>query len=159
MAKKKEQTGNTETAVATVSTPSPAMVALFAASGAEAKLAKLERRNMPQMFKPSDVPIGGIVSGEIIKVVDSPVTTVKGMLLWLRHESGQEYTFPCTGVIRNALAPGKKEGKELTDALDKEVGKMFYAKRLENKPSKYNADLAGKVKKEMFMFDVFTSNK
>ncbi len=127
------------------------MLALFAAPAGISDATKLVRRNMPAMVKPGDVPLGGVVSGEILKVVDSPVTTVKGKLLWIRHSSGQEFLFPVTGVIRNALAPGlsdDEKGKHLTIALQKEVGNLIVAKRTESKPSKY--------KKEMFMFDVFT---
>lgn len=112
---------------------------------------KLQRRNMPAMIKPADVPVGAMISGKIIAIVDSPVSTIKGKLLHLQHQSGQEFTFPCTGVIRNALAPGKKE-KELDAALEKEIGKTIYAKRLPNKTSQ-------QYKKDMFMFDVFTSDK
>ena len=129
----------------------PFAVALFGAPAGnlETLIAKAERRNMPQMLKPGEVPEGAVVSGEIIKVVDSPVSTVKGKLLWLRHDNGTEFLFPCTGVIRNALAPGVEAGKELQAALEKEIGKTFIAKRM---PSKQSA----KYKKEMYMFDVFT---
>lgn len=113
--------------------------------------AKIVRRNMPAMIRPADVPVGSMISGVIVAIVDSPVSTIKGKLLHLRHESGTEYTFPCTGVIRNALAPGKKD-KELDAALEKEVGKTLFAKRLPNKTSQ-------QYKKDMFMFDVFTSAK
>jgi len=162
MAKKKESTAEETTETAEYK-PSTAMIALFAPSKT-IDATKLVRRNMPQMIKPGDVPLGAIVSGEIIRICQSPVSTVKGKLLWLKHESGTEFTFPCTGVIRNALIPGIKgptdemkdaerdaAEKTMTAALEKEIGKTFYAKRLESKPSKY--------KKEMFMFDVYTSNK
>jgi hypothetical protein len=134
--------------------PSPAMMALFQPSEQAAqRMEKLERRNMPAMYKPDDVPVDGVVSGEIMQIVESPVTTIKGKLLWLRNDSGVEFTFPCTGVIRNALAPGvKSEGGELMEALQKEVGKTFYARRLPNKQN-------SKYKKPMFMFDVYTGPK
>lgn len=117
----------------------------------EKLIGNAERRNLPQMVKPGEVPLDGIVSGEILKIVDSPVSTVKGKLLWLRHESGSEFLFPCTGTIRAALASGipAENGKELQAALEKEIGKIFIAKRM---PSKTSA----KYKKEMFMFDVYT---
>lgn len=136
------------------SAPSPAMLALFQPSNESVqRMESLERRNMPAMYKPGDVPVGGVVSGEIIKIVDSPVSTVKGKLIWLRNDSGIEFTFPATGVIRNALAPGvKDDGDKLTEVLEKEIGKMFYAKRLPDKQST-------KYKKPMFMFDVFTGPK
>lgn len=120
---------------------------------------KLVRRNMPRMVKPGDVPIGAVVSGEIIAIVDSPVSTIKGKLLHLKHESGAEFVFPCTGVIRQALAPGRYDGKDeaendkkLTQALEKEIGKNFYAKRQPDGTST-------KFKKSMFVFDVFTTAK
>lgn len=126
------------------------MLALFQPAGVDES--KFVRRNAPPMVKPGDVPVGQTITGTIVSVLDSPVSTVKGKLLWLRHESGTEYTFPCTGVIRNALCPGVKseDGKELTAALEKFVGKGFAAKRLPDKQS-------SKFKKNMFMFDVFTT--
>lgn len=131
--------------------PSAAMIALFAPKEGAGLPANLKRRNLPQMVPPGEIPVGAVVSGEIMDVVESPVSTVKGKLLWLRHESGTEFTFPCTGVIRNALAPGLS-GKELDEALKKEIGKTFYAQRTLDKQSQ-------KYKKNMFMFDVFTSTK
>ena len=110
-----------------------------------------QRRNLPPMVKPVDVPIESVICAEIVRVVDSPVSTVKGKLLWLRAESGQEFTFPCTGVIRSALAPGLS-GDDLQTKLDKEIGKVLILKRLEDK-------MSDKFKKAMFMFDVFTVDK
>ncbi len=128
--------------------PSNAMIALF--SGSDIDTSKLVRRNLPQMIKPGDVPLGGTVSGEILKVVNSPVSTVKGKLLWLKHDNGTEFMFPVTGVIRSALAPGiKADDKELQSVLEENVGHLFIAKRTESKQSE-------KFKKEMFMFEVFT---
>jgi hypothetical protein len=151
---KKEKTKFAAESEAASTGPSPAMLALFQPSDKAVQVMDtLERRNMPAMYKPGDVPIGGVVSGEIMKVVDSPVSTVKGKLLWLRNDSGIEFTFPCTGVIRNALASGvKDDGDKLTEVLEKEIGKMLYAKRLPDKQST-------KYKKPMFMFDVFTGPK
>ncbi len=134
------------TALAIFGAPAGGDIEKLMASG------KIERMNMPQMVKPGEVPMDGIVSGLIMKVVDSPVATVKGKLLWLKHSTGQEFTFPCTGVIRNALAPGVENGKDLSAALEKHVGKTFIAKRTPSKQSQ-------KYKKEMFMFDVFLADK
>lgn len=128
--------------------PSAAMLALFAAP-ATIDLAKAKRMNLPAIIKPGDVPVGGSVSGKLVKVVNSPVSTVKGKLLWLEHESGREFLFPCTGVIRSALAPGiQADDGKLTAALQPHVGKQFVATRLE---SKHNDT----YKKDMFMFDVY----
>ena len=116
---------------------------------------KVERRNAPAMLKPGDIPVWTpenpvLLQAEIIKIMDSPNSTIKGKLLWLRAPSGHEFTFPCTGVVRNALAPGvKADDKELTTALEKEIGKTLFLKRTPDKTS-------AKYKKNMFMFDVFT---
>lgn len=143
-----------ETTTAVVkSEPSPAMLALFAANAERVDKLKLERRNLPQMIKPSEVPVGGAIIGEIVKIVDSPVTTVKGKLLWLRHENGTEFLFPCTGTIRSALAPGiERDSEKLQTVLEKEIGKIFVAKAQGTKPSKQGG-------RDMFVFDVFTSAK
>lgn len=154
--KKIETPVNPETAVA-VRGPSAAMTALFAPRPGLVDSKKVERRNFPQMVKPADVPIGGVICGEIVKIVNSPVSTIKGKLLWLRNVTedksdpahGQEFTFPCTGVIRSALAPGVEGDKELQTALEKEIGKTLIAKRMDDKQS-------AKYKKNMFVFDVYT---
>lgn len=128
------------------------LVALFSQTAPDEK--KVVRRNLPQMVKPGDVPLGQTLTGEIVKIVDSPVSTVKGKLLWLRHESGQEYLFPCTGVIRSALAPGvskeDENGDKLQKVLEKEIGNVLIVTRKADKQSE-------KYKKNMFMFDVFTA--
>jgi hypothetical protein len=128
-------------------------VSLFVPAGDIATIAgvdesKLERRNLPAMIKPTDVPIGAGFAAEIVKVCDSMVSTVKGKLLWLRTKTGQEFLFPATGVIRNALVPSADE-KSLKSELEKEIGKTLVVKRLPDKQSP-------KYKKTMFMFDVFT---
>lgn len=131
-------------------TPSPAMPALFQAP-AKLDMAKLVRHNAPKMYKPSDVPVGGVVTGKIIKFLPSPVSTIKGMLVWLELENGQEITFPVTGVIRSALAPGVKneDGKVLADTLEKFVGDYLVAKRTDDVVN-------AKYKKAQYMFDVYT---
>lgn len=139
---------------AALSAPGNTLASLFTTPDPEADaaaaelLGKLERRNLPPMLKPSDIPIGAAIQGEIIKFVPSPSPEIKGRLIWLRYR-GQDFTFPCTGSVRNAFAPGlKDDSKELDGILLKEVGNYFYAKRGLDKPSKY--------KKNMFMFDVRT---
>lgn len=114
----------------------------------------LVRRNLPTLVKPGDVPVGSAISGEIINVCNSMTTTVKGKLLHLRHESGAEYTFPATGVIRQALAPGATD-ETLLEELKKFIGKTFVARRLDDRTTtKYCAP--GEAPKKMFVFDVFT---
>ena len=106
------------------------------------------RRNTPVLVNHADVAVGATISGEIIAVLDSPTSTIKGSLLHLRHASGQEYTFPATGSVRTALAPGKALD-ETKAALAKEIGKTVYIKRL--------ADKAGG--KQTYLFDVYTTAK
>ena len=147
MGKNKTSSERSETALANISK-------VFQDSSAIQKRidsGEIERRNLPPMTKPGDCPIGGVLIGEIIRLVNSPTTAVKGKLLWLRLENGAEITFPLTGTIRSALAPGR-EGDEIETAIEKEVGKILVLKRLEDKQS-------DKYKKSMFMFDVFTMSK
>lgn len=110
---------------------------------------KAIRRNLPRILKPATIPIDGAVSGVIKAIVDSPSSTVKGFLLHIQHESGEEFLFPCTGTVRQALAPGReKDSKELKAQLEKEVGKTIVAIRKESIHS-------DKYDKDMFVFDVF----
>lgn len=105
------------------------------------------RKNVPQILKAGDMPVGGGFQAEIVSVVESPVSTVKGKLLWLKTATGQEFTFPLTGDVRNSLAPGK-DGEELEKALKPLVGKTLVVKR--------SADKAGSQKK-IVKLDVFTN--
>lgn len=110
----------------------------------------LERRNLPPMIKPGDIPVGGAIQGTIVKFVESPSEEIKGRLIWLNYK-GIDFCVPCTGSIRNAFAPGKKDDDASLDAiLAKEVGKFMWARRLPDKPSKF--------KKSMFVFDVRAGN-
>lgn len=113
--------------------------------------AKLVRRGMPTMIKPESVPVNSVIEATIVAILGSPKKSIKGLILHLRHESGTEFTFPVTGSIQQALAPGTKgDEAALRLQLDKEVGKTIVLKRL---PSVENAE----YKKQMFIFDVFTS--
>ena len=141
----------TSAVVKTENVPSSAMLALFnAPAGAEKKLV---RRNLPQLVKPESVPVGGVVSGEILKVTEQQSKSDKKPMfsLWLRHDTGVEFLFPVGGVIRNALLPGvdRNDVAGIRDGLEKEIGNSFVAKRTEDKQSET-------FKKKMFMFDVFT---
>lgn len=137
MAKSKE----TSTAAPSAATNSIFQTAL------EVDTSKFTRKNVPQILKPGDIPVGGGFQAEIVSVVDSPVSTVKGKLLWLKTAAGQEFTFPLKGDVRNSLAPGK-EGDELEKALKPLVGKTLVVKRA--------ADKAGSEKK-IVKLDVFTN--
>lgn len=124
----------------------PQAMQIFTPAGA-IDFSQFKRRNLPAMIKPGDVAVGGIIEAEILGVVDSPVSTVKGKLLHLQA-GATEFTFPATGVIRNALAPGK-DGDELQAALEKYIGKIIILVRTPDK-------MSAKYKKSMFMFDVYT---
>lgn len=99
--------------------------------------------------------MGGAIQGTIIKFLPSPDPKIKGCLIHLQftppgHTQPVDFCFPCTGSVRNALAPGSKDDdKDLQSKLALEVGKYFWAKRC---PDKMNE----KYKKNMFMFDVRT---
>jgi hypothetical protein len=154
-------------AAAAVNRPSNAMIALFQQRSAETALEGLTRKNMPQMIKAVDngvenIPVGGLVTGVIVDVVKSPVSTIKGSLLWLHlvkqgesgkwEKTGLEITFPATGVIRAALAPGVDGEENARKEMLKLRGHLFAAQRMPNKVNKnYN--------KEMTTWDVRTSPK
>lgn len=151
----------------TSSQPSSAMLALFANRPAPV-LDTLKRRNLPQMVKAVDangaenIPVGGVVAGIIVDVVKSPVSTVKGSLIWLHlvkfddkgnpEKTGVEITFPATGVIRNAIAPGIDGEENARKEMLKLKGYLFVAQR---QPDKMNS----KFRKNMSMWDVRTSEK
>jgi hypothetical protein len=105
------------------------------------EMAGIKRRNLPRMVKPIDIPINGIVHGEILDIVDSPVSTIKGKLLRMKNETS-EFLFPLTGVLRQALG----------DEPQKEVGQYLFAVRQPD-------GMSAKYKKQMFVFDVFTASK
>lgn len=143
-----------EESAAAAPVPSNTMLSLFASAGGDedselAKvLGKLERRNLPPMIQPKSIPVGMAVQGTIVKIVPSPVSTIKGRLLWLVYK-GTDFMLPCTGAIRSALAPGLKDDNDKLDKeLEKQVGLFLWAKRLPDKESKYG--------KPMFVFDVRT---
>jgi hypothetical protein len=82
--------------------PSGAMLDIFAASAE----VKLKRLTAPPIIKPSDLTSrpGVAISGEIVGVKPSPVTTYKSELLMFRHASGKEFAFPATAIVVRALA-------------------------------------------------------
>lgn len=133
--------------------PSPQMLALFKKAPDAGALKKLTRRNMPQLIKPDDVPVGQCVEGDIKDVVPSPGKDIKGFCLWLTLDDGNDYLFPATGTIQNALAPGlqiEKDKPAVLKALKDCVGLRIYATRgPDGKSKNYGGN-------RMFMFDVFT---
>lgn len=145
--------GNIEEAQAARDGEKSLALSLVSTEVAAVDMTQFERKNLPPMVKPDDFPIGSQLSAEIIDVVKSPVSTIKGNLLWLKHTaSGREITFPATGTIRSALAPGMRDDDAgLLAKLGEYKGRTVLLIRRENKPSKF--------KKEMFMFEVFVSKE
>lgn len=120
--------------------PSENAVALF--QPAAGMMAKAKRLNLPRLVNIADeFPIGSALVGEVVKIVDNFTgkPEMKGSkVLWMRHESGAEFLFPLTGVVRKALEPDP----------EKFIGKTISIVR--------NPDgFSGKYKKAMFQFDVF----
>src|SRR5271169_1236275 len=70
-------------------------MAMFGPNSRERILATLQRKNLPRMLKAVDtdgenIPVGGTILAILVDVVASPVSTVKGSLLWLALVNPQE---------------------------------------------------------------------
>lgn len=157
-----QESETTSTAIALPSV----MSALFSRETKPLDESKVERLNLPRLLKPDQVPVWTpdnpvTLQGKIHRVCPSPNSTIKGFVLWLITPSGMEVTFPVTGVVRSALAPGckiddknaeaeERSTKALATALEKHVGKILFLKRTSNQMNK-------NFKREMFMFDVYTA--
>jgi hypothetical protein len=106
----------------------------------------VKKRNLPPLVKPEQVPVGQMLSGKIVAVVPSisgREDMKQSKLLHIEHESGTEFLFPLTGVVKKALGG--------FDGAEKEVGnKIFIVRQPDGTTEKY-----GGVKK-MFNFDVYT---
>jgi len=117
-------------------------------------IGKMKRRNIPQIVKPADIPIGSTITGTILDVLRSPKASVKGVLLHMSDGKGNEYSLPVTGSIRQALVPGVKRDTqfdEIKKLLTPEIGRKFAATRLED-------GFSDEFKKNMYRFDVFTAD-
>lgn len=116
---------------------------------------KAEKKSLPPMVLPGQIPVGAEMAMEIVDAVDSPVTTVKGKLLSVRaiapgHPSdGTEYCFPATGVVRSFLvgSDAKDDDKDTLPKLQKLRGKVLIAKKLPGKSNK-------KGGRDVHMFDL-----
>lgn len=183
-AKESETADTAQSTALAVSQPS----SLLAGNDALGMLSGLKRRNMAQLVKPDAVPVGSMIVAVITDILPSPVATIKGSLLCLHSvtmkpatadsnkqlvlemggkkieivPTGNVFSFPATGSIRQALVPGikltkaDKESDEANDKvrgeLRKEIGKLIVARRCPNTMNK-------EYKREQFIFDVFTSEK
>ncbi|MDE2020056.1 MAG: hypothetical protein KGJ13_06960, partial [Patescibacteria group bacterium] len=93
------------------------------------------------------IPVGQMVSGEIVNVVDS-ISSRENMrdakLIHMKHESGAEFLMPLTGTIKKAI--GGIEG------VKGNIGKtLAVIRQPDGETEKYGG------KKKVFMFDVFIS--
>jgi hypothetical protein len=114
---------------------------------------KLKKLSRPALVKPNTIPIGGIVSGEILEVANT-ISSRKDMadakLLLLRNSNDPknpvDFLLPITGVIKSAV--GGFEGAA------KLIGQKLYVKRLpDGETAKYGGE--NDAPKKVYMFDVF----
>ena len=121
----------------------PLLSALIVGSEAAVALPEqqFQRLTLPVFLKPSDFPIGAVLIARVVRIVDDftgreDMKNAKS--LWLKEpRTSQEFLFPITGVIENALAD-----------IGDPVGKVIAIKRQADSVSK-------KFSHRMFMFDVF----
>lgn len=112
---------------------------------------KVEKLNLPPLVPPGQIPIGGIVSGALVKVIKNFTGSTedsmkKSMVVHLKHETGTEFLFPLTGTIKKSMTSLLDEKGETL--LPKYVGKKVWFQRgQDGKAKKYGG-------KPMFMFDV-----
>jgi len=130
------------------------MLANFTRPAGEVTLPKnLKKLTLPPLIKPEQVPMNSILSGEIVGLAESisPRADMKeSRLIHLRHETGEEFLFPLTGVIKKAV--GGNAG--ITD----NIGKMLFIHRKpDGETMKYAAK--GEGPKKVFMFDVYLGDK
>ena len=108
-----------------------------------------KKMNLPPLCKPETIPVGSVLSGEIVRIVPS-ISKRKDMadskLIQLRHESGTEILLPMTGVIKQAL--GGFEGAE------KLIGKtLVVVRNPDGETTKYGSP--NDPPKKVYMFDVY----
>ncbi len=121
---------------------------------------KIVKLTLPTLIKPDHIPVGGVVGGEIVRVIinftgSKEDSMRSSRVIYLRHASGTEFLFPVSGVIRNSLRdylaePDTKDATERATGFLKDnqiVGWKLWVKRNEDSVDK-------KFKKRMFMFDV-----
>ena len=127
------------------------MSALFTADVSQLpKNAK--KLTLPPMIKPDQVPIGSILSAVIVGLAlsISPREDMRGSkLIHLRHDSGTEFLFPLTGVIKKAMGGDKG----VTDNAGK---RLVIQRQPDGETTKYTAK--GEAPKKVFMFDVYLAD-
>ena len=107
--------------------------------------AKAKKLNLPPMLKPDMLPVGQMVSGEIVALANSisgRADMRECKLIHLRHESGTEFLIPLTGTIKKAI--GGNDG--VTNNIGK---KLFLVRQPDTTTEKYGGT------KKVFVFDVY----
>ena len=103
-----------------------------------------KKLTLPPLLKPDSIPVGSMICGEILALAES-VSGKESMreskLIHLRHDSGEEFLFPLTGVIKKAIGG--------FDGVNNNIGKTLFVVR---KPDGTAANFGGN---KMFMFDVY----
>lgn len=107
----------------------------------------IKKLTLPPLLKPQQIPVGQMVSGTIVALIGSISEKVKeGKLIHLKHDSGEEFLLPLTGVIKRAIGG--------FDGVTSNIGKkLFVVRQPDGETTKYSA--AGEAPKKQFMFDVY----
>jgi hypothetical protein len=128
----------------------------------------LQTISTPPLVKPTIVPVGVTISGEVVQLVQnfsgsSETSMRESLVLHLKHSEGKEFYFPVTGTIKRGMGAaqlityaeeeGKDEkGKKVT--FQKAVlaagvvgRRMFFTRQPDGQAKKFGG-------KPMFMFDV-----
>lgn len=151
-----------ETSTALVPSSTAREFTLFRQEAPKDLTAGMVRKNMPQLVTPLQVPVGSSLVAILTGVFPSPRSDIKGYLLGMlvltvdengKETDNMEISFPCTGSIRQALAPGMKDDNAgLLKALEAYKGFKIVLFR---QPNTINRNF----KKEQFIFDVHLSPK
>lgn len=140
----------TKNKLAMIPAPSGALANSMIGALSIAELPKgVKKLTLPPMLPPDQIPVKGIVSGVIIALaasISGRADMRESKLIHLRHESGQEFLLPMTGVIKKAI--GGNEG------VEKNIGKTLIIVRApDGETTKYGKP--GEPAKKVFMFDVY----
>lgn len=105
----------------------------------------LKKLSAPALLKIEHIPIGQIVSGEIIRLHDSISARADmkdSKLILMKHDNGTEFLLPLTGVIKKAIGGN--------DGVTANVGKkLFLVRQPDGETTKYGGT------KKVFMVDVY----
>ncbi len=122
---------------------------------------KLVKLNLPSLLKPSTIPVGATISGQVVRLIQNftgDKKMKKSCVLELYHpRTDRSFLFPLTGTVRKAfLQYLEVEGEDddenqvtkLKSGKDGLVGKtVFITRREDGQAKKYGGN-------KMFNFDV-----